>query len=98
MRNAPMRQINRHPLVSVFADLVSKCQISPHSINTFLVGTHSPETAVGGTSQESTQATCTHFMETVEGETSQDMGRKKLRRALTSWRSKGGTSLDMERK
>jgi len=37
-------------------------------------------------------------METVEGETSQDMGRKKLRRALTSWRSEGGTSVDMERK
>jgi len=33
-----MGLINWRPLASVFADQVSKRQITPHSINTFLIG------------------------------------------------------------
>jgi hypothetical protein len=38
MRNTLMSLINWRPSESVFADQVSKRQITPHSINTFLVG------------------------------------------------------------
>jgi len=42
MRNALTSLINWCPLASVFADQVSKHRISPHSVNSFLVGFQAP--------------------------------------------------------